>query len=66
MTRTLCYLRIGFTAFCGLLCLALVVLCVRSYWWYDHLMVQVSLPEIEFVSDDGRLLYICFDGDFET
>jgi hypothetical protein len=29
------YLRIAFSAVCGILCLLLAILWVRSYWWYD-------------------------------
>jgi hypothetical protein len=29
------YLRIAFSATCGIICLLLIVLWVRSYWWMD-------------------------------
>jgi hypothetical protein len=33
--RTLLLLRVAFSAACGILCLLLIVLCVRSFWWID-------------------------------
>ena len=33
MSRYLRYLRITWTVFCGLVCVLLIVLWVRSYWW---------------------------------
>lgn len=35
MKRALRYLRIGWSVFFGVLCLLLIVLWVRSYWWVD-------------------------------
>jgi hypothetical protein len=37
MSHSLRYLRIAFSAFCGLVCVMLVVLWVRSYWQRDRL-----------------------------
>jgi hypothetical protein len=31
------YLRIAWTVFCGIACVLLIVLWVRSYWWMDSL-----------------------------
>lgn len=39
MARTLRYLRIAFSVVCGILCLLLIALWVRSYWWWDNLNV---------------------------
>ena len=36
------YLRIGWTAFCGLLCVLLIALWVRSYYWVDQVFVPVT------------------------
>lgn len=42
MTRTLRYLRIAFTVFCGIVALLLIVFWVRSYWWLDGAMGSIS------------------------
>ncbi len=34
--RTLRLLRIAFSAVCGIVCLLLIALSVRSYWWFDY------------------------------
>lgn len=39
MQKSLRYLRITWTVFCGLACGLIVVLWVRSYWWLDMLQV---------------------------
>jgi hypothetical protein len=50
-------LRIAWSVVCGILCLLLIVLWVRSYWWIDHLQ-RISST---FVSDicpyDGKLVF---------
>src|SRR3954469_18702251 len=42
MRRVLRYLRIVFSAFCGVACVLLVVLWVRSYWRSDVIWCQYS------------------------
>ncbi len=50
-------LRIAWSVICGIVCLLLVLLWVRSYWWIDHLQ-HVSTT---FFSDtcpyDGKLVF---------
>jgi hypothetical protein len=36
------YLRIAFSATCGILCLLLIVLWIRSYWWQDTVIYASS------------------------
>jgi hypothetical protein len=38
-------LRIAFSVFCGLACVLLLVLWVRSYWWLDHISGQLRSGE---------------------
>src|SRR5437016_1415546 len=42
MSRYLRYLRIAFSAFCGLACVLLIVLWARSYWFMDSVVVPIS------------------------
>jgi hypothetical protein len=49
-------MRIAFSAVCGISCLLLIVLWVRSYWWrqtFNRLTPNESYQEI--ASDSGRL-----------
>jgi hypothetical protein len=48
MSRNLRYLRILWTVFCGIVCVLLIVLWVRSYWWHDILQLG-----------DGRAVASC-------
>jgi hypothetical protein len=41
MSTNLRKLRIAFSAVCGIVCLFLVVLWVRSYWWRDYAYVRI-------------------------
>ena len=47
-------LRIAFSAICGVLCLLLILLWVRSYWWSDRVIDTVS-REVELLSIRGQL-----------
>lgn len=42
MSRTLFYCRVAFSAICGIACVLLIVLWVRSYAKFDHTWVPVS------------------------
>jgi hypothetical protein len=53
MTRFLRYLGIAFSATCGIACVLLIVLWVRSYWWWDGMSDKNGLL---CVSGSGRLL----------
>jgi hypothetical protein len=49
-------LRIALSAVCGIVCLLLVVLWVRSYWWADTLKGGVYRPVVLFLhSSNGRI-----------
>src|SRR3954451_24224729 len=37
-------LRIAWSMFCGLACLLLIVMCVRSYFWSDVAPTRIPLP----------------------
>ena len=52
MSRTLFYCRIALSAVCGIACLLLIGLCVRSYWRLDS--VRISGKSV--TSINGRLL----------
>ena len=45
-------LRIAWSVVCGILCLLLVALCVRSYWYRDYSLVEVSSTAILRLADD--------------
>jgi hypothetical protein len=50
-------LRIAFSAACGIICLLLIVLWVRSYWWTDQLTHQNSSTKfVAVTTGNGRLL----------
>ena len=39
-------LRIAFSAACGVFCLLLIALWVRSYWWIDEVYIGRSYPAV--------------------
>jgi hypothetical protein len=42
MRRSLRYLRIAFSATCGIACVLLIALWVRSYWWLDNVNFSMT------------------------
>lgn len=56
MTRTLRYLRIAFSVACGIACVLLVVLWVRSYWQQVGLGAHTNSRFIQALSRQGRLI----------
>jgi hypothetical protein len=51
-------LRIAFSAVCGVLCLLLILLWVRSYWWLDSLDGRLIHPSrVQLKSREGQLQY---------
>jgi hypothetical protein len=64
MSRHPRYLRITWTVFCGVACLLLIALWVRSFWWTDSLDGPVLWPNgCSVTSTNGRLMIN--DGDRE-
>jgi hypothetical protein len=57
MSRYLRYLRIAFSAFCGLMCVLLVVLWVRSYWRYDRFVYVENLRYIGIESNAAAFYF---------
>ncbi len=51
MHRFLRYLRIAFSATCGIACVLLIVLWVRSYWWMDSTGYLTSVQGKLFVQE---------------
>jgi hypothetical protein len=49
-------LRIAFSATCGVFCLLLIVLCVRSYFFRDWLVLPISASSTAWVFSDNGLL----------
>lgn len=48
--------RIAFSALCGILCLLLIALWGRSYWWADSVRVPISRTKVlNFYSTKGWL-----------
>jgi hypothetical protein len=43
MDRSLRYLRIAFSATCLIVCVLLVALWVRSYWWLDFVRIPLTV-----------------------
>jgi hypothetical protein len=54
------WLRIAFSATCGIICLLLVALWVRSYWWHDIFYRQVPQAKVQAESTEGALLFFNF------
>ncbi len=55
------YLRIAFTAFCGIVAVLLVVLWVRSYWWNDIFFKRagsINQTTTTFGSNNGAVYFI--------
>jgi hypothetical protein len=59
MPRYLRYLRIAFSVTCGIACVLLVVLWVRSYWWADFVYIELTKTRaVEFGSVKGSLVFV--------
>ena len=56
MSSYLRYLRIAFSAMCGVVCLLLIVLWVRSYWQWDMLQYEDLSESRGVTSQNGTLL----------
>jgi hypothetical protein len=57
MRNLLRYLRIAFSLLCGIVCLALTALWVRSYWYWDELYNPISNTHLIVVeSASGRAM----------
>jgi hypothetical protein len=54
MSRTLRYLRIAFSALCGIICLLLIVLWVRSYYFNEQVSGPAFGKHLAFQSRQGR------------
>jgi len=52
------YLRLGWTALCATIAVLLLVLCVRSYWWADHVVhVDANSVTTHLCADSGVLFF---------
>jgi hypothetical protein len=47
-------LRIAWSVVCGIACLLLIVLWVRSYWWYDMVQIKTSWRLLQIHSSCGH------------
>src|SRR4051794_26966620 len=56
--RMLRYLRIVFSAFCGLACVLLIALWVRSYYWVDAVTVPISSNRAIAIGTSGGTLVV--------
>ncbi len=64
MTRYLRYFRIAFSAFCGITAVLLVVLLwVRSYWWWD---IETKQSYCTFASVKGEFGCDCPSSGFRN
>jgi hypothetical protein len=51
-------LRIAWSGVCGIACLLLIVLWVRSYWWCEMIYYHPTLVDMHvFRSDEGEISY---------
>src|SRR5688572_11430213 len=58
LLRILRLLRIAFSATCGISCLLLIALWVRSYAWHDGIWGRISQTEgFHFSAHEGRLQF---------
>src|SRR6478609_5343646 len=46
-------LRIAWSIMCGILCVLLIVLCVRSYWWTDLLAYRKGQTYVSVATGRG-------------
>jgi hypothetical protein len=56
MRKLLPYLRIAFSALCGLACLLSIALWVRSFSWWDDAIVRISSTAVHLISAEGRIV----------
>ena len=56
-------LRIVWSVICGLACILLMGLWIRSYWWADDLIIKLPNPQRQFQihSLQGGTLWYCND-----
>src|SRR6185503_14112569 len=54
MKRSLCYLRIAFSATCLITWVLLIVFWVRSYWWFDHVFITQCWGEKTTIWVEGK------------
>src|SRR4051812_43949407 len=55
MRKFLRYLRVVFCASCGLACVLLIVLSVRSYWWLDMVDVGIGQKRMALLTAQGNM-----------
>jgi hypothetical protein len=61
MRKYLRYLRIAFSATCLIACVLLIVLWVRSYWWYDMVQIKSTWRLLQIHSSCGRTVLCQFN-----
>jgi hypothetical protein len=54
-------LRIAWSVVCGIACVLLIVLWVRSYWWYDMLVLDLHSRMVGFGSFRGEFVHSLFN-----
>jgi hypothetical protein len=60
-------LRIAWSVVCGIVCLLLIVLWVRSYWWYDAEVLRLRGDHvIQIDSKQGGVRFLTFPRVFGT
>jgi hypothetical protein len=58
MRKLLPYLRIAFSALCGIACLLSIGLWVRSFLWFDNAMLRISSVAVNPISAEGRVIIV--------
>jgi hypothetical protein len=56
MRKLLRYLRIAFSALCGVACVLSIVLWVRSFSYWDDAVLRISSKAIHPISAEGRII----------
>ena len=59
-------LRIAWSVGCGIACVLLIVLWVRSHWWADHYTIQINQTWFGCSDLRGSIVLSCFDATKRT
>src|SRR5262245_50076384 len=59
-------LRIAWSVGCGVLCVLLIVMWVRSYWWADSYTIQINQTWFGCSDLRGSIVFNCFNATKRT
>jgi hypothetical protein len=67
MSNMLRKLRIAFSVVCGIVCLSLIALWVRSYWWLDSIYgTPPNNYAVSLYTAYGRIAFAAFDRTYDA